>query len=550
MSKMSKAVNEMREEAILRRDEVVTNFMGGDSYKINPLDTLKMITASSIFGEPSYYRGSKSRTSYVVDALVKEFSVIPKIYEGKDTETIMEEAIDAALDYDFGATLEWATTLRNDYMMRLNPQVIMVRAATHPKRQEWTNANPGEFDKYNQLVMKRADEPMSQMAYYLYKNKGKKNNIPSVIKRSWAKNLSGLSRYKVAKYKNHEIGMINGVRLCHANSKVIDELMTTGTVEVNNDQKTWENLRSEGKSWKEIFETIDMGHMALLRNLRGVFEEVEDTAFCKKYLEKLKSGVLDGKQFPFRYHSAIKAVEGSYKCHHKPLIVDALEECMDIALDNFPKLKGKTMCLSDNSGSAWGAINSEYGSVTIAEIDNLSSVITAACSDEGYVGKFGDKLIVSPISKRRGVLSQTKEITSNRNGDVGGATEGGIWEFFRDAIANKEHWDNIFIYSDQQAGHGGLYGTSRHKTEYNSRGYGCGRGWGSMDHINVFKLVQEYRKKVNPKVNVFSIQTAGYNNAVIPEYAYRTNIMYGWTGKEAVFAKSMIDQWDTLDSKN
>ena len=462
----------------------------------------------------------------------------------------MEEAIDAALDYDFGATLEWATTLRNDYMMRLNPQVIMVRAAIHPKRQEWTNANPGEFDKYNQLVMKRADEPMSQMAYYLYKNKGKKNNIPSVIKRSWAKNLSGLSRYKVAKYKNHEIGMINGVRLCHANSKVIDELMTTGTVEVNNDQKTWENLRSSGKSWKEIFDTIDMGHMALLRNLRGVFEEVDDIAFCKKYLEKLKSGVLDGKQFPFRYHSAIKAIESSYKCSHRPLIIDALEECMDIALDNFPKLKGKTMCLSDNSGSAWGAINSEYGSVTIAEIDNLSSVITAACSDEGYVGKFGDRLIVSPISKRRGVLSQTKEITKNEYGDVGGSTEGGIWEFFRDAIAKKEHWDNIFIYSDQQAGHGGLYGTGYHKTEYKNRGYGCNHGWGSMDYINVFKLVQEYRKKVNPKVNVFSIQTAGYNNAVIPEYAYRTNIMYGWTGKEAVFAKAMIDQWDTLESQN
>lgn len=547
MGRISKAVSEMNQRNNLRLDETVTNFMGGDSYRINPLDTLKMISASSIFGEPSYYRGSKSRKAYVVDALVKEFSVIPERYEGKDTETIMEEAIDAALDYDFGATLEWATTLRSDYMMRLNPQVIMVRAATHPKRKEWTDANPGKFDEYNQQVMKRADEPMSQMAYYLYINKGKKNNIPSIIKRSWAKNLSGLSRYKVAKYKNHEIGMINGVRLCHANSKVIDELMTTGTVEVDDAQKTWENLRSEGKTWKEIFNTVNMGHMALLRNLRGVFEEVEDADFCKKYLEKLKDGVLDGKQFPFRYHSAIKAISSSSKCHHKPLIIDALEECMDIALDNFPKLTGKTMCLSDNSGSAWGAINSEYGSVTIAEIDNLSSVITAACSDEGYVGKFGDRLVVHPISKRRGVLSQTKDITDKAYSDVGGSTEGGIWEFFRDAIANKEHWDNIFIYSDQQAGHGGLYGTGSHISEYTRLGFSCGGGWYGS-HINVFKLVQEYRKKVNPKVNVFTIQTAGYNNAVLPEYAYRTNIMYGWTGKEAVFAKAMIDQWDAIDS--
>ena len=550
MSKISKAVSEMNQRNNLRLDETVVNFMGGDSYKINPLDTLKMITASSIFGEPSYYRDSKSSKAYVVNELVKGFSVIPKYYEGKDTETIMEEAIDAALDYDFGATLEWATTLRSDYLMRLNPQVIMVRAATHPKRTEWTDANPGKFDEYNQQVMKRADEPMSQMAYYLYLNNGKKNNIPSIIKRSWAKNLSNLSRYKVAKYKNHEIGMINGVRLCHANSKVIDELMTTGTVEVNDDQKTWENLRSEGKSWKEIFDTVNMGHMALLRNIRGVFTEIDDSQFCKKYLTKLKDGVIDGKQFPFRYYSAIQAVQAS-RCNHKPLIIDALEECMDIALANYPKLSGKTMCLSDNSGSAWGSLNSEYGTVTVAEIDNLSSVITAACSDEGYVGKFGDRLSVTPISKRRGVLSQAQEITKNRYGDVGGSTEGGIWEFFQNAIDNKEHWDNIFIYSDQQAGHGGLYGTSMHRAEYDKLGYSCGHGCREgSNYINVFKLVQQYRKKVNPNVNVFSIQTAGYNNVVLPEYAYRTNIMYGWTGKEAVFAKAMIDQWDEIDSNN
>ena len=477
--------------------------------------------------------------------------MLPKEFEGKKTDEIFEEAIDKALDCDFGATLAWAVELRTDFMMRLNPQVIMVRAAIHPKREAWTKENPGKFAEINNLVMQRADEPMTQMAYYLYKNKGKKNNIPSIIKRSWASNLSKLSKYKVAKYKNHEIGMVNAVRISHANSSVINELMETGTVEVPDDAKTWENLRSAGKSWKEIFDTVNMGHMAMLRNLRGVFTEIEDIDFCNNYLAQLKDGVLGGKQFPFRYYSAIKAIENS-KCNHKPQIIDALEECLDISLANFPKLKGKTMCLSDNSGSAWGSFNSEYGSVTVAEIDNLSSVITAACSDEGYVGKFGDKLITTPISKRRGILDQAKKITSNKSSDVGGSTEGGIWEFFKNAIEKKEHWDNIFIYSDQQAGHGGLYGTSKHMSEYSKLGFACGSNgyWDNGNYINVFKLVQEYRKKVNPKVNVFTIQTAGYDNVVIPEYAYRTNVMYGWTGKEAVFADAMINQWNEIDDKN
>lgn len=545
MSKMSKAVNKMQEVNSLRLDESVENFMGGTSYTLNPLDTLKMVSASSIFGEPQYYRdGSTCKSGlYKIDPLVRDYTILGDEYSGKKTDEIMETLIDKALDYDFGATIEWAVSLRKDFYMRLNPQVIMVRAALHPKRSDYTKENPGKFDEINQKVMSRADEPMSQMAYFLYKNKGKKNGIPSIIKRSWANNLSKLNRYKVAKYKNHEIGMINAVRLCHANSDVLDELMKNGTVEVAEEDKTWENLRSEGKSWEEIFNTIDMPHMALLRNIRGVFGEVENSDFCNKYLAKLKSGVASGKQFPFRYYSALKAVESS-KCNHKALIIDALEECIDLSIDNFPKLKGKTMCLSDNSGSAWGSFNSEYGSVTVAEIDNLSSVITSACSDEGYVGKFGDKLIVSPVSKRRGVLSQAQTITKNNSRDVGGATEGGIWKFFRDAIKNKEHYDNIFIYSDQQAGHGGLYGTYEDKMEYTKLGFA------HHSHVNVFKLVQEYRKKVNPKVNVFSVQTAGYTNVVIPEMAYRTAIMYGWTGKEAVFAKEYIRQWDELENKN
>lgn len=551
MSKMSKAVAEMNQQNSLRLDETVTNFMGGDSYKINPLDTLKMITASSIFGEPSYYRDGKRSGKYCEHRLVKGFTILPDEYEGKNTEEIMEAAIDKALDYDFFATISWAWQLRSEFNMRLNPQVIMVRAAMHPKRKEFTEEHPGLFDSINQKVMSRADEPMSQMAYFLYKRGGKKNCMPSILKRSWARKISGIKRYQMAKYKNHEIGMINAVRLCHANSPEIDELMKTGTIETREDQKTWENLRSQGKTWKEIFDTIDMGHMALLRNIRGVFNEVDDLEFCKRYMQKVKDGVLTGKQFPFRYYSALKAVESS-SCHHKPVIIDALEECMDISLENYPKLEGKTMCLSDNSGSAWGAITSEYGSVKVAEIDNLSSVITAACSDEGYVGKFGDTLKTFPVSKRRGVLSQARKISGGYDNDVGGSTEGGIWEFFKNAIKNKEHWDNIFIYSDQQAGHGGLYGTSAQNIEYRAKysaNGACAYSW-SIDHINVFKLIQDYRRLVNPKVNVFSIQTAGYDNVLVPEMAERCAILYGWTGNEATFAKAYTEIWNQIQNRN
>ena len=551
MSKISKAVSSINEENSLRRDETVTNFMGGDSYVLNPLTTMKMITASSIFGEPSYYRDSKlggKRTLYKVNSLVE--SILPdELVDNATTEDIMIRAIDAALDYDFGKTLEWAHILRTDYNIRLNPQIIMVRAAIHPKRKEFTSKNPGAFKLINSYVMNRPDEPMVQIAAYMYFNNGSKSNIPTILKKSWATTLNGLGAYNIAKYKNHEIGMINAVRICHAHNPFIDELMKTGTIKVEEESKTWENLRSEGMSWKDICSKINIGHMAMLRNLRGIFTEVDDLEFCKEYLSKLKNGVKTGKQLPFRYYSALKAIENSKDCHHKPVIIDALEECMDIAMDNYPTLKGKTVCLSDNSGSAWTCCTSEYGTVTIAEIDNLSSVMTAANSDEGYVIKFGDTTKEFPISKRKGILNQASIISSEKTNDVGGYTEGGIWEFFNKAITNKIYYDNIFIYSDQQAGHGGLYGTNTQAKQY-SLEYGVNSDdyYGSK-YINVFKLIKDYRKYVNPKVNVFSVQTAGYDNNVLPEYAYRTAILYGWTGREAEFAKTIIDIWDEAENK-
>jgi hypothetical protein len=269
-------------------------------------------------------------------------------------------------------------------------------------------------------------------------------------------------------------------------------------------------------------------------------------------METLKSGVLKGKQFPFRYKSAWDVIWDNRGIHHRQYILDVLEECIDIAIDNLPHLKGSTVCLSDNSGSAWGAITSEYGSVRIAEIDNLSSVIAAKCSDEGSVIKFGDKYKEYPVSKRNGVLSITETINTSGGNDVGLQTEGGIWKWFAHVLDNKIKVDNIFIFSDMQAGTGCLYGTEEDMRDYMTGGYACRirRRYGSdFGFINVFKLILAYRKHVNPKVNVFTVQTAGYGDAVVPMMTYRCAILTGWTGKEVQFAAEYIKQWDEIEAK-
>jgi hypothetical protein len=515
----------------------VENFMGGTSYTINPLDTLRIIAASSIFGEPQYYRDGLE-TPKNIDSL-REYSIFGNLFEDdKSAVEIFESSIDEALTYDFKATLDFALELRAEYHMRLNPAVIFVRASQHENRVSFNELSPGYMKNIGKKIAERPDDLTNQFEYYMFKNKSKAK-LPSIIKRAWAERLEEFSRYQLNKYKGKRL--IDLVRISHANNDDISELMKTGKIEVLETEKTWENLKSEGKNWKEITETISIPHMALLRNLRGIFSEIEDRTLASNLLDKLKSGVIKGKQFPFRYWSAYKAVSSSLDVKNNQMVLDCLEECIDISVANMPKLNGKVACLSDNSGSSWGSCASEYGTVTVAEIANLSSLITALQSDEGHVGVFGDNLSLKEVSKRNGLLTQLEE-TSKRGQSQGGGTENGIWVFFDEAIKNKIHYDTVFIYSDMQAGHGELYGhgDTVGKSQFIHKKRGT--------YVDVLAMVQKYREEVNPKLNVFSVQVAGYNNSVIPENLYRGAILAGWTGKEPVFAKAIIDAWDSVES--
>ena len=542
MATLSKFADKSAASVRKHEDAIVENFMGGNSYKLSPLQTLKIVAASSIFGEPQYYRdGIKAEKTIKNHSTLLEYSIINDLIKDKRSAAdVFTSAIDNALGYDFKGTLDLALELRQDYFMRLNPAVIFVRATMHKDRAVFNEANPGVMKSIGYAIAPRPDDVTNQFEYFMYMNKTK-NGMPSLLKRTWAESLESYSRYQLNKYKGKRL--IDLVRLSHANNEDINELMKTGTLEVKETEQTWEMMRSAGKTWTEILSTINVPHMALLRNLRGIFGEVTDRGAASEILEKLKAGVLKGKQFPFRYFSAYKAIN-SADVNHKQLVLDALEECLDTSVANMPKLSGKVACLSDNSGSSWGTMNSEYGSVHVAEIANLSSLITAMQAEEGYVGVFGDKLSLKGVSKRNGLLSQLEE-TSARGRAQGGGTENGIWLFWKEAIQDKTHYDTVFIYSDMQAGHGGLYGTdSRDYKDFIYKGTGY-----SSKYIDVLALVEKYRKTVNPKVNVFSVQVAGYDNTVLPENLYRGAILAGWTGKEPIYAKAIIDTWDQVEGK-
>ena len=525
------------------------NWMGGPSFFLSdPIATLRLAASSAFFGEPMYYQTDaadarkrkvtrpmrRSHLSAVEIAHLRTTlgAVDPQEWRGLSPSALLERAIDAALAFDPEATLQEAARLRQEEHIRTTPQVILVLAA-NTKAVKGT----GLITKYAPQIIGRADEPSVGLAYQLAAF-GKP--IPNSLKKAWAARLQSLDGYQLAKYRqaSREVKTSDVVSLVHASSEPLDALMkdtlrTTG--------ETWEAIVSEKGSTREAWEEAlaHMGHMALLRNLRNLLESgVPASAFA----DKLLAGVKGGKQLPFRYYSAYQAVLKETtakqntakpkvaKTNPKPLL-ETLEACLQRSLSNAPYFGGRVMSLTDNSGSAWGTTTSSMGTMHVAQIANLTGVITGMRADEGYVGVFGDRLEVRPVPKSEGVFAQVTALDKIGKG-IGQATENGIWLFWDKAIREKQHWDSVFVYSDMQAGHGGLFGTK--PSTY--RDYIWSKGG---HYIDVPKLIATYRAQVNPKVMVYLVQVAGYADTIVPEFYDRTFILGGWGEGLLRFAAQM-----------
>jgi len=528
------------------RDKAHLNWMGGASYDLSdPLVALKLAASSCFFGEPMYYHKdaadkrakrrdtnhgsslSAGEVKYLRDMLG---AVDPQEWRNVTPAELMESTIDKALDKDPEATLQFAVELRNDLHIRTAPQVILVRAAHHDKVR-----GTGLVRQYAKELVKRADEPSVGLAYQIARY-GRKA-IPNALKRAWKDALESFGDYALAKYRmeGRQVSTRDVAHLVHPAAPKDSALyqLRGGELKLDNQNQTWESLVSKkgstGEVWKEALQK--MGYMALLRNLRNLLQNKVDPQF---FVDRLVAGAKGGQQLPFRYWSAYQAVASNSGA--PPSVLDAIEECLVESLGNLPKFEGRVMSLCDNSGSAKGTMTSSMGSVHVNQIANLTGVLAGMVADEGYIGVFGDGLRSIPVRKKSSVFDQVHAANKFGDHDRGG-TEHGIWKFWDQAIKKAEHWDHVFIMSDMQAGHGGLYGDGTSYADYiwpSKGGYGY-----SSRHIDVPKLISEYRTKVNPKVMVYLVQMAGYQDILVPEFYERTYILGGWSENLLRFAAEM-----------
>lgn len=548
------------------------NHMNGISYDPeNPLTQLELMLYSSFLGQQTFYNPATDKdvefknsiqTATNIQNELQKHLIFPD-YGLKSRQRLFYETANKALSYNFEQTLKLAKKARREFLMRKSPCELIAIAADHPDRKKFNNKKPSFFRGIVEDVCMIPNDMISILDSWK-SLKGSKSQFPSFLDRAFKTILCKLTPYHANKYRR---SCIDAVRISHPHATVVlHELMKTGKVKVEEKDLPWETLKCKYGCWIKTLDILEwnMPHMAGLRNLRGFAIKVRNSELIQKYCDMVESGVEMGKQFPFRYLTAYEAVMNEKKAFHQKssrtnyykkgirkcdleIITKCLENCIQKSIQNHPKLKGDVMTLSDNSGSAWHTMTSEYGSKTIAEIGNLSSLITAlSCEGRGTIGFFGDTLLEYEVDKSKSFFenyNRIKEIVGDKGRNVGLGTENGIWLFFKRAMLNpkKYHYDHLFCYSDQQAGHGGLYGLD---PEMESQWIWNDENRSRQKFIHVPLLVENYRKTNNQKINVFTVQTAGYNDTILPQILNRYCILSGWTGNEVVFAEHMIRVWD------
>lgn len=505
------------------------NFMDGISFDVkNPLNRLRLAAASSFFGEPQYYiDGSDAKKTiskvFSPENLKYVEAQFPDHWRGLNSQQLMERAIDDALDFNARETLQLAVALRNEDHIRVTPQVILVRAAHHKNVR-----GTGLIREFAPQIIKRADEPATGLAYQIAQY-GKDAPLPNSLKKAWRVALAGFNEYHLAKYRmeNRVVKTVDVVNLVHPRRTEAINKLVRGELKLSTED-TWEALVSkEGSNQNTWTKAVNvMGHMALLRNLRNLAQnDVDPSLYCNKLVQ----GAADGQQLPFRYVSAYNALNGLTS---QGRVKDAIEQCLEVSIAKLPHFAGRVAVLCDNSGSARGTTTSSMGTMKVSTIANLTGLIIGKVSEEAQVGIFGDELKMFDVRKKTSVFDDLEKLEEAAC-TIGCGTENGIWLFLKKAIDEKIVYSNIFILSDMQAGHGGLYGIN--PANYSEYQYNHTR------NIDVCHLVNDYRQKVNPNVNVFLIQVAGYQDTILPEFYKKTYILGGWSEGVIKFAAKMAN---------
>lgn len=376
----------------------------------------------------------------------------------EDGTSISDRITETALKVDPKKLAALAIECRTQFNLRHVPLLLLTILAK-------TSSGTGILSDTIPKVIQRVDE-LGEFVSLYWKN-GKKP-LSAQMKKGLAKAFSNFNEYSFAKYDRDEAVKLRDVMfLVHPKPeneerKALYKKIADRTLETPD---TWEVALSAGADKKETFERLllenKLGYLALLRNLRNMFQSGVDQDFIQRGLEIAKGF---DKVLPFRFIAAARAV---------PSFEAMIDEALLRKIDTSPPLSGRTVVLVDVSGSMDAPLSRKSDLTRMDAAAALASVIK---SESLRVFTFSNDLVEAP--PRRGMSGVDAVI----NSQLHGGTQ--LGDALRTLNANVQY-DRLIVITDEQS-HTAVGGPKGKGYMINVAPYQNGVGYGPWVHIDGF----------------------------------------------------------------
>ena len=469
----------------MARPDFCPNEEGGIAFRPDMKTELMLRTVSSLISEDGFYKNGTSLNSDLRDtihAVAKE-----------DPEFILKLALYA----------------RSQMHLRSVPIVLMGEFAISAGKGAVENAS-----RYIAETIQRPDEITELIAYVQAQNGHYKGKMPIMIKKGVRQAFGKFDAYQLAKYNRPgEVTLRDAMFMTHPKPKNDTQAKTYADLAAGTlaSADTWEHAISTQGSTKEAWAQIipKMGYMALLRNLRNFLDKGVDIQLVLNRITN-PAAVMKSKQFPFRFWSAYKEVQGRSDSGN---VLDALSDAADVSVQNVPKFPGVTFVTCDVSGSMTWPISNK-STVQMAEIGCMFGAMVHAMADNAIISVFGDEHQVVSLSRRDSLFTNTLKL---RKTPVGISTNAHLAIEY--LLKNKIKVDRIIIFSDMQC--------------YDTHGY----------NRSVAENIRKYRREINPDVFIYSFDLSTYGTTQIPKDEPRTCLVGGFSDHVLQFIP-LFESWN------
>lgn len=341
-------------------------------------------------------------------------------------------------------------------------------------------------DTINEVIT-RPDQMTEFLAIHAERHKVGLDKIKPIIsaqmKKGLARCFQKFDKYQLGKYNRDGMIKLKDV-LFLVHPKPLNSEQAQWWNDLANDKLeapyTWEVELSAGKDKNTTFTNLltegKLGYLALLRNLRNMYESSVSLPLVKKAILARK-GAQD--VLPFRYVAAARQA---------PAFTTELSMAMQKGVEELEHLSGNTIVLVDVSGSMDAKLSAK------SDITRMDAAATLAAILPGYKKVFTFSSKTVEVKNLSGGIEGIKQIISS---------QGHSFTNLADAIktANQYPYDRLVVITDEQANVGKMV-APKTKNAYMinvasyKNGVGYGGNWIHIDGFseNVLRFVREIEK--------------------------------------------------------